>query len=55
MKFDNNNFLVGTLKSPTCSEDGIKSDPNLINVKNKQSESTTIMLDKVASIILLIL
>ena len=38
-----------------CTEDGIKSYSKLRNVKNEQSESTMIMLDKVASIILLIL
>ena len=41
MKFDNNNVLVGTLKSQTCSEDGIKSYSKLRNVKNKQFESTS--------------
>lgn len=41
MKFDNNTVLVGTLKSSTCSEDAIKSDSKLRNVKNKQSESTS--------------
>ena len=41
MKFYKNNVLVGTLKNPTCSEDGIKSDSKPRNVKNKHSESSS--------------
>ena len=41
MKFDNNNFLVGTLKISTSSLDTTKTDSKHGYVKYKQSESTS--------------